>query len=176
MPCLDGCEHRAKQKCQHLPRGRSSSASFFFFTQRTLLDISAETCWRATAGVASVARHFNMFTRAQTAGNKPQPVWQKNNNMTGNCLNHDKESKFHWQLGGSKKNRGKRRFSESRERNYMSAEPLWVSMWMQVVMYPWVHESSSIKCQPVNYIFHSHVSPLVIDVTGQFWHKLKELF
>lgn len=45
------------------------------------------------------------------------------------------------------------------------------SVYMQVVLYPWVHESSLIKCQPVISIFYSPfglLCPYIIDVTGQF--------
>lgn len=88
-----------------------------------------------------------MNSLERTVGNKPRPVCQKNSNTKGICLTMTRSLSF---TDSTAEDRGRRRRSKTSD---ISAELLWVRVCMQVVLYPWVHESSLIKCQPVISIF-----------------------
>lgn len=64
----------------------------------------------------------------------------------------------------------KKREEEEKEEEVTRVQ--WLSVCMQVVLHPWVHKSSSIKCQPVLLCFTFGLSrPHLIDVSRQIKWK-----
>lgn len=134
--------------------------------------VAAETCFRAATGVAGVTWHFNLLTWAQTAGNKLQPVCRKNNNTMGIFLDCDKSEVFHttWRV---QKNSKRRQCLQEKD---TSVEPLWVSVHSSslVPMGAQVIIDQKSACQLSIPVWP--LCPLVIDVTGQFWHMVDACF